>query len=285
VKPPKPTTVATVGNVPTTALKQDDYKAIPYDTLHKTRADFRTIEFLKLIQQKGYHLTWRKAILCPCVSPQTDQPRVDCPTCDSSGFFYVEPINIQGVMTGLELRKDVYRNLGEWLEGSSVVTTAPEVRLGYRDSVEMTHSVMTFNEWITKGNRRGIRSRMPDGQDVCRYRVVNMLHLVMDVNGVPLVLEQGTHFVINRSGWIQWTPQGDSLVDDGTVLSAHYEFHPVWIVVSHGHVVRDQVLKIKSPAPASTALPLQAAVKLDYLLDSKTLPSSAVTAEVTGAIA
>jgi hypothetical protein len=187
-------------------------------------------------------------------------------------------------MTGLELRKDVYRNLGEWLEGSSVVTTMPEVRLSYRDSIEMVHSVMVFNEWITKGNRRGIRSRMPHGQDVCRYRVVTMLHLVMDVNGVPLVLENGTHFVINRSGWIQWTPQGDSLVDDGTVLSAHYEFHPVWIVVSHGHVVRDQVVKFRSPVPVSTALPLQAAVKLDYLLDSKTLPSSAVTAEVTGAV-
>lgn len=284
MKPPRPTTAATASSVPITARTQEEYQALSPFALAKTRVDFKAEEFRKVIQQKGYRLVWRKAILCPCVSPATDQARVDCPTCDSSAFFYVEPIAIQGIMTGLEMRKDVYRNLGEWLEGSSVVTTPPEVRLGYRDSVEMVNSVMTFNEWIVKGNRRGIRSRMPKGQDVCRYRVVNMLHLVMDVNGVPLMLDNGVHFVINRNGWIQWTPSGDALVEDGTSLSAHYEFHPVWIVVSHGHAVRDTIQKLKSPTPTATALPLQAAVKLDYLLDSKTLPSSAVTAEVTGAL-
>lgn len=264
MKPPKPNTVSS--SIPSTVTKPSQQTALSASELGKTRADFRVVEFRRIIQQKGYPLIWRKALLCPCVNKETEQARADCQTCDSSGFFYIEPLEIQGIMTGLEKKKDIYRNLGEWLEGSSMVTVEPEYRLGYRDSVEMVHSLMVFNEWITKGNRRGARHKLPENHDACRYKVVNVLHMLYErAENDYVLLERGVHFDVTKNGWIRW--KGSALsIPDGTTFSVNYEFHPVWIVVTHPHSVRDTIIKFKQVNFTATALPLQAAVKLDYLI-------------------
>ncbi len=294
--PPRPKSASAVPRIgsaiPSTALKQEQISGLLPSQINKGRVDFKVDNFTRIILQKGYQFVWRKALLCPCTSPATDQARVDCQVCDSSGYIYIEPITVQGIMTNLEMKKGIYRNLGEWLEGTSVVTTTPEIRLGYRDSLAMVHSLMTFNEWITKGNRRGVRTRLPLGHDVCRYRVVNMLHLMYEVDKTtgkvstekvnpdnlrPKAAELGVDFEITKDGWIKWLFRGNERIPDGTVLTVHYEFHPVWIVITNPHGVRDTVTRLKEPLPTAKALPLQVAVKLDYLIESKVLPSSAVT--------
>lgn len=272
-KPATPTTVPS--RIPKTAVKPSEQVQLTAAARDKARVDFRVEDFRRSIRTKGYHLTWRKAILCPCPTRESQQARPDCDKCDGSGFFYIEPLQIQAIMTSLERKKDIYRHLGEWLEGSSMATTEPEHRLGYRDSLEMTHSVMVFNEWLYKGNRRGIRSRLPAGVDSARYRIVRALHLFMEVDGVPVQLEDGVYYSINKNGWIEW--QGPGLaIPDNTVISINYEFHPVWIVTTHPHGVRDTMVKLKEPVAIATPLPVQAAVRLDYLASDTTLPSTGV---------
>ncbi len=175
-------------------------------------------------------------------------------------------------MTGLESKKGIYRNLGEWLDGSAVITTTAANRIGHRDSLTMQHSIMTFNEWIVKGNRHGIRSRLPANTDVCRYRIIKLLHMLYEMDEQPVAVQEGVHFKITKQGWIEWIGLGLN-IPDKTNFSVHYEFHPVWVVINHPHAVRDTVVKVKQPTPTVRAMPLQVAVKLDYLLDGKTLPS------------
>lgn len=274
VAPPKPITAPT--EIPSTARSTaEQTPRLSVDQLKKTRADIRVEEFRRIIQQKGYFLVWRKAILCTCFNAETEQAKADCSVCDGSGYFYIEPLDVQGIMTNLEKRKDIYRNLGTWLEGSSMVTIEPEFRPGYRDSYEMVHSIATFNEWITKGNRRGPRSKLPANHDVARYRIVKMLHMLRDVDGQPVGVEEKIHFEITDDGWIKWIGAGRE-IPDGTVFSINYEFHPVWIVVSHPHALRDTVTAFKHAVPAAQAMPVQAAVKLDYLIENVTLPSTKV---------
>lgn len=265
MKPAKFTTSIPDDAIPATARGQGESLQLPDAQLQKVRADFRTEEFRKLIQQKGYFFVWRKALLCTCVNTETMQPRPDCRVCNSTALFYIDPIQIQGVMSGLEKRKDIYRNLGEWVDGTAMVTVAPEHRFGFKDSLEMQHSVMTFNEWLKKGNRDGFRAGMPANFDVARYSIVRMLHLMYpDANGAPVAVTESVHFSITSQGWIEWIGPGRQ-IPDGTIFSANYEFHPVWIVITHPHAVRDTVSKFKKPTATVEGLPTQAMVKLDYL--------------------
>lgn len=272
-KPPTPKTAPS--RIPKTATKPGDQPEINDGARDKARVDFQADKFINAIRTKGYPVIWRKAILCPCRTEETDQPRPDCEQCDGSGFFYIEPVQIHALMTNLEKKKDIYRNLGEWLTGSSMATTEPQNRMGYRDSLEMVHSVMTFNEWIEKGNRRGVRSKLPAGKDVARYRIVNPLHLYWMEDNQLRLLEQGAQYRIDDNGWIEWVGTGRS-IPDGTIISVNYEFHPVWIVMTHPHAVRDTLVRIKNPEQTVTPLPVQAAVKLDYLFSDVVMPVTGI---------
>jgi len=274
-RPPTPKTAPT--QIPQTARTPGEQATISDAQVGKNRADFRVEKFRQVIRQKGYFLIWRKALLCTCRNPETEQARADCDVCDSSGFFYIEPLKVQGIMTNLEKKKDIYRHLGEWLEGTSMVTVEPEHRLGYRDSLEMVHSVMTFNEWIEKDNRRGTRSKLPVNHDAARYRISRMLHLMFDVNDQPVSVEEGVQFRITKDGWIEWIGSGIN-IPAGTIFSANYEFHPVWVVINHPHGIRDTVADFKQAEPTAQAMPVQAAVKLDYLIDD--IASALPTTEV-----
>lgn len=261
----------------------------------KTRAQFRQIEFQRAILQHGHYLSWSKAVICPCMSAETEQTRVNCATCDGSGFYYIDPIMIRGIMSSLERNERVFEKFGTWVEGSSQITVEPQYRMGYRDRVEMQDTVMTHNELFKKGDRRGTRSRLPDGTDSVRYRIVRAVKLVVSVGslnveccaesaipaGVDLddadavfPLEEGYHFRVTKDGWIEWLPRGADLVPDGAWLSVLYEYAPVYIVVSHPHATRMETIETKAPTQQPFALPVQALVKLDYLSDiTSPLPS------------
>lgn len=251
----------------------------PNLVLDKTRVDFREEKFIEAIRQKGYRVTWRKAMLCVCFNPETEQSRIRgaCDICDGSGYFFIDPHEIQAIMTGLTKSTDIYRKPGKWLSGQSAVTVEPQYRLGYRDSIEMLDSVSTFNEFVIKGNRRGIRKKLPKGVDAARFRIVRVNALMFaDSNLTPVRFEPEFHFKIQKDGWIEWTPEGNK-VADGTVFSIHYEFHPVYVVTSHPHAVRDTITSQKKKRPTVLNLPIQATVQLDYLFDVNTaLPSTSV---------
>jgi hypothetical protein len=57
-------------------------------------------------------------------------------------------------------------------------------------------------------------------------------------------------------------------VPDSTYLSLHYDFHPVYLIVSHPHAMRDDVTREKTgDRDKIISLPINAAAKLDYLVD------------------
>jgi hypothetical protein len=254
----------------------------------KARGQFRVVEFARAILQHGYFLSWTKAVICPCMNPETEQTLVNCPTCDGSGFYYTDPLTIRGLMANLDRNEKIFEKFGTWVEGGSMVTTEAQYRLGYRDRIEHLDAVMAHNELFQKGNRRGTRSRLPERCDSMRYRVSRMTKLFVSGAGVDaaccaasmlpegvteiddhtiVTLEEGYHYTVTKDGWVQWTHKGDLFVSDGAWVSALYEYHPVYIVVSHPHATRMEVVETKSPTPKPIALPVQARVQLDVLAD------------------
>lgn len=243
----------------------------------KTRADFREEEFERLIAAHGKYTTWRKALICPCVTNSiTGQTDFTCNRCDGSGFYYVDPIRIQAVILFSDKETNLYERAGLWLNGQAQITVSADHRLGHRDSIELRDSVMVFDELLTKGNRRGIRKRLPAGVDTGRYRIVNMvLAIFEDRNGAFVSLKQCEHFNLTSDGWIEWTPIGTALVPDGTTISVRYEYKPTYLIESFPHVWRDDVSRRKSVIDKSIALPINAVGRLDYLVDvNKQIPST-----------
>lgn len=241
----------------------------------KTRAQFRQIEFQRAILQHGYYLTWTKAMLCPCMNAATNQASINCEECDGSGFYYTDPIAIRGIMSNMERNAKQFEKFGAWIEGTSNLTVEPQYRMAHRDRVEMRDSVMVHSELFKKGERRGSRSKLPALCDSLRYRVTRVTALLWKPpDASPTKLEEGYHYKVNSNGWIEWTTQGDELIEDGEFLSAIYEYHPIYLVVSHPHATREGTIETKVAQQQVFALPVQMLVKLDYLSDVNTpLPS------------
>ncbi len=70
--------------VPPTVGAYDTNEAPPPD---KSRIDFRADQFVRVLNQHGKYVTWRKAVICPCFNETTGQADVSCTDCDGSGFF------------------------------------------------------------------------------------------------------------------------------------------------------------------------------------------------------
>lgn len=264
--------------VPATVLDQDVPRRIDDARLRKQRADFRPDYFKQAIDQKGRFVIWRKALLCPCINPTTNQSEINCEDCDGSGFVYVDPLKIQAWTTNFDQNLSIYKHAGAWLAGEGSATTYPEHRCGYRDSLELINDVMSFNEVLKKENRRGIRSKLPDGVDSARYRIKQIVRLAYkDSENRTQLAEEGVHFALTEDGWIRWLPAGDGLVVPGDYFSVLYNFAPVYIVTSHANATRNEMNIFAQPKNTLTALPLRVLIKLDYLTD--------INAPVTGPLA
>lgn len=262
-------------DVPPTARALDTTRDddVPVD---KTRADFRNEEFARVIRQHGKFVWWRKALLCPCFTPETDQASLDCPDCNGSGYIYVQPLRIRAQMLQFDRKINIYEKMGVWQEGAVNITTESHHRLGYRDSIEMEDAVIPFNEIVKKGNRRGIRSGLATSIDTARFRIRNIAAAVYKKKSGSLnFLEEDYHFRITREGWIEWLPAGLRDVSDGTFVSIHYDYAPIFLVLSWMHVTRTDVSGRKRPAdkPKVTDLPQQAMAKLDFLVNVNDVPS------------
>jgi len=256
--------------VPPTVGEFDTSEVVPDS--NKTRADFREEEFTKAILQHGKHVVWRKAILCVCLSETTGQASLDCDECDSSGYLYIDPLDIQAHMAAFDAETKLFQKFGMWQEGSVSVTVMAKYRLGYRDSIELKDSIMSFNEILKKGNRRGTRSKLPASTDSARYRIAQVTRMAFrTAAGATAFATPGQDFVITEHGWIEWTPVGNARIAAGTLLSVLYDHHPVYIVVSWPHATRDDLSGRKaSLKPNVISLPIQAMAKLDFIVDVNT---------------
>lgn len=288
LKPPKPSTASSPARrveVPPTIGKRDTTAGDDVN-VNKTRADFRADEFTRAIRQHGSFVWWRKALLCPCETAETDQALLDCEDCNGSGYVYVQPHSIQVWMAQFDKKTNIFEKFGLFQSGSAIATMEAKYRPGYRDSYEMRDDVMPMNELLKKGNRRGRRRKLPDGVDSARFRIVRVASMLYKCTGGELVtLDEGLHFTVTDEGWIRWTPTGARTVPDGGLVSIHYDYHPIFLVDSWMHIQRTDTSGRNTSKGLSriVAHPVQASVKLDFLVDVNGVPSlDPIVSEATG---
>lgn len=276
-KPLGPSAASRIANAIPATSGETDSLAAKHAALapEKLRVDFRPDEFDRVILQHGKRLIWRKAMLCPCIMPSTDQVRVDCVDCDGSGYIYLDPTEIQAHMASFSKNTRMYEKFGLWQSGEVSVTTHAAHRLGWRDSLEMVDDLMGFNELLKKNDRRGKRSVLPAGTDAARYRIASLTKVLVKTTTGILPLEIGYHVTLNEQGHIKWTQQGNEVAPNNAIISVHYDYHPVWIVTSHPHAQRSDINAYKQPGGRAIGLPLQAGAQLDFLAETqKILPTT-----------
>ena len=120
--------------------------------------------------------------------------------------------------------------------------------------------------------------------DTARYRILDVTRIVVWIGSEAVFLERDVHYRLTKDGWIEWTAVGHALVPDGTKISLRYEFHPVWVIQSVPHSLRDDTSGRKSAKNVDRIIshPIQGAAYLDFVLDAN-LPKD-VVAPVTGGL-
>jgi hypothetical protein len=253
------------------------------------RGDFRPYEFEISLLTMGYRMWWSRAGICPCENNnQTEQPDPTCQLCKGSGYYYFLPdpavaagarvdssgneilvntngdaVQIIALMTSLTQDVQVFEKFGEWVFGTSRCTVQSQNKLGYRDRLTSVESHMTWAQIIEYKGGVTIPITGSAKKSGLRYPFVE----VHQFRSVAALYREGSDFILTPQGEITWliTPP-----DAGTRLTIHGVVHPSWIVMDHVNTYRDTNLTGKTVLPRDqvhVALPVQAVVKLDFLVD------------------
>lgn len=222
------------------------------------RTDFKIDEFMRLIVQKGYMVTWEKAVMCPCVTKDQDgQPDFNCPLCKGKGKYWHDPQDIQGIMTNLN-EQDKFTAAGEVMAGTSYFTTLPVNKLGFWDRVTHWHSTIRFSEVIVKGDQ--------GGKDRVRFLPIEVV-CGKSLRTVTTEYLQDIDYVVNNSeGVVDWSPGAGHEPLRGQRYTLDYMINPRWIVIDLINVVRDTYVKTKKPGITFQELPVRAMIRLEWFV-------------------
>lgn len=252
--------------------------------------EIRDDRLIEAIERHGARLAWTRATICPCGgwNDQTRQPDPACPRCRGGAVVYFGPKNytvpenigqlnalqnaviakdgasvIRGFIQRVTQAQDFYDVLGNWVRGTMMVTVRPENKIGYYDRLVNLDSEMCYSEVITYDPASGL---VPT-----RYPVTGVNAIISDQD---IRYEEDEDFVVT-GGVISFLPGSAPAVS--VRLSVHYLMHPTWLVIDHPHVLRESQRRKKvttqsTPIGNPTPLPIQGAVRLEFLPERELPP-------------
>jgi hypothetical protein len=254
------------------------------------RADVRPDDWDYLIGTKGGRFWWRRSMMCPCQgNSQTDQADPTCTYCKGTGYIYFMPdpmaktgdvdkagvaieiddgkigISVQAWVSSVTYDTQIFERFGQWIYGTSLLTTSRHNRIGYRDMLEARDQTIMFSQLVVaSGNSEivvtGHRSRKGLWTKVQSVNVLRSLSKIYDREADYRVTDDGT---------IEWLTTPPT---SGTLIAVHAAFHPRWIVMDFPFASRDTLVQKKTTASAVadqfTRLPMRAMVKLDFLANN-----------------
>lgn len=224
----------------------------------RQRTDFQYDEFYWLVRQKGYMVTWEKAVLCPCITKDKDgQPDFNCPLCKGKGKYWHDPQDIQGIMTNLN-EQDKFTQSGEIMAGTSYFTTLPTFKLGFWDRITHWHSTVRFSEVVVKGDQ--------GGKDYLRFNPIEVVCGKSLRTVKTEYLENVDYVVDNQKGLIDWSPGASHEPLRGERYTVDYMINPRWIVIDLINVIRDTYVKRKKPGIVFQEMPVRAMVRLEWFV-------------------
>ena len=209
------------------------------------RVDFFTQDFNELIKTKGMNVDWEQAMVCQCITNDTNQPDFNCKYCKGSGYRYLPPKRIKVVSSAFNSSTKL-ETLGIREPGIAYVTPPNEIIMGYRDRLRYVDFRCKYSETIRFDSETGISS--------VTYRNINeILYLVQD----DTLYEQGVDYdVMSDRHRIKWNKKYAIPLNqvNFTIL---YLTTPSYLVVDLLHELRATITKIMTPEEMFKELPKQ----------------------------
>jgi hypothetical protein len=215
--------------------------------------DFDRDAFTRFIDDKGYLITWEKAVLCPNVPGTGLSPRdhvIGCPICDERGFIYVDPISTKMLMQGVRLNQSFYA-YGRWDMGNMLVTAEPEFTVDYFDRLTLRNGVGRFTQRLV---------RQPGTTDKLKYAPLCFNYVGwVDRSSALVSFSAGVDFGASADGSsVEWS---SNQPDAGSFYTVSYDYRPRYVVQDLVHHHRDSTVEGQH-----YQFPVQAMAKLDYLI-------------------
>lgn len=217
------------------------------------RADLRPEAFDSIIAQKGYRMIWEQAIFCPCLDEMSRQPDYNCKACYGKGYRYILPVNMRGVVTSINARKDQHRT-GLDEVGGAYLTSSSEYNVGFRDRFTFVDFTTKFSEVFKKGEYGKL--------DKLRYNCLSPIASFSNSQELKL----GRDYTITEDGQsVEWL--NDS-VEDGEHVSILYNIRPVYIAINPIHDIRGTYTRHKAKNMEKfVALPKQFQIRREDFID------------------
>ena len=108
------------------------------------RVDLWKKGFDSLVWTKGQHVTWEKAIKCPC-KQYGGPPDNSCQNCRGLGWIWTELIDTRMVIQSINMNTKI-KSWSIELLGTASITALAENNLSFMDRVTITNSIAIFQE-------------------------------------------------------------------------------------------------------------------------------------------
>jgi|13_taG_2_1085334.scaffolds.fasta_scaffold02429_3 hypothetical protein len=257
---------------------------LPAQLLNKGRADFKVVEFRKLIQQKGLNITWEQALECPCSIKSSTNYGLDllevvdsdvnssgyapdCTICNGIGIVRHSAQTIKALITSAS-GEEVSGKYGLLKQEKIKITTEPEHLLSYGDRITLKDSVIVFRETLKMPNAgvnitpsRPIITRnlnlasgeTPVGVLYIQKSGVDGLGIAGGVNQEDIQINAGGASITFLNG---------SEPAAGTNLTISYYANPTYVIIEYPHTLRDTFLRTNNQEVFSPML-VQAEAKME----------------------
>lgn len=222
-----------------------------YSKLLDPSINFDQKEFTALISQKGYPVVWEKAALCPNRTGlgTTDHSMV-CPFCSQTGYVYFDPVETRVLATSLKLNESFFA-YGRWDQGSTMITSLPDLHFHSMDRFTFTEGFNRFNEHVYRHPR--------SDTDTLKYTALQIVYVVWVKDGALVTAQESLDFSVS----------GNEIIWRSTNRPVSRSWYTVVYVYRPRYVVTELMHQIRySPknAEGMAAYPTQVMAKLDYLV-------------------
>lgn len=222
--------------------------------------EFIKTEFDAAIYLKGYTTIIEKALRCPC---HEHHPLIDCENCFGTGYFYINPIRTNSLITGIN-QNNQYKTWSEELLGTIAITVRDIDKpiFGYFDRITLKNEYSYFSEnLIVRRNESNIFV-------FTTYKPIELISLHIFISSAQKLVKL-SNFTINPNN-PYCIILDESELEDSTsgVVSVYYKHEPQYHILDFPHEVRASWVKNKSTGSLEKIqLPVQAIARRSHLID------------------
>lgn len=242
---------------------------ISQTTLTNTRVDFDRDAFDQLVTQKGLQLEHQEAVRCSCIREMNGNALPECINCSGSGYIYLEPHTIRGVIQSIGFNPK-YMQYSQVNLGTAMLTTKYTERIGWYDKITIKDGETVFHENVFPFVR-GVAPN-DEASALLTYEPIKAEKVFMFVDPVSPHIEliEGVGFTIDGRKLILSNAIKQEMIDnneDKRYITVRYQHRPSYLVMDIQHDVRNTRVIKGQGVETLQNMPIQCMLKkLHYIL-------------------